>query len=76
MEWMAYSALEPFGFDIENYRAGLPAAMIANSHRKDHASPVVSPLDFFNTGTKREVPQESPEEIARNIKAQVFKMRG
>ncbi len=37
-EWMAYSALEPWGREREN--AAVIAAMIANTSREENSSPV------------------------------------
>lgn len=29
--WKAYADLEPFGFEMDNYRMGVPAAFISNT---------------------------------------------
>lgn len=42
-EWLAYYSLEPFGYEIENYRAGVIAAAVVNALTKSKAKP----LDFF-----------------------------
>jgi hypothetical protein len=42
-EWCAFYAIEPFGYSIENYRAGVIAAAVVNALTKAKAKP----LDFF-----------------------------
>lgn len=69
VEWIAFQSIEPFGSVMDNFRAGLPAAVLANQHRPKDAE-VVNPLDFF--GGKKEKPQETPEQIAANIRRRVF----
>lgn len=44
--WMAFARIEPFGGIVDDVRAGLPAAVYVNAHRKQGAK-AVSPLDFF-----------------------------
>jgi hypothetical protein len=64
--WAAFARIEPFGGVIDDIRAGLPAAVYINAHRKREAKPI-SPLDFFPwdasdvTAPPREM---TPEETA------------
>lgn len=51
--WMAYSRIEPFGGQMDDYRAGLVAATIANVNRsKGHKG--FTPQDFMPFATKQE----------------------
>lgn len=46
-EWLAYASIEPFGYEIENYRAGVIAATVANvAPRKKGARPL-KVSDFY-----------------------------
>jgi hypothetical protein len=46
-EWLSYASLEPFGYDIENYRHCVVAATVANvAPRKKGAKPL-KPSDFY-----------------------------
>lgn len=46
IEWQAYSRIEPFGFEIENFRAGVVAATVANvAPRK--GGKALKPSDFY-----------------------------
>lgn len=40
-EWMAFYVLEPWGWDMENWRSGLVASTFANAYRnpKKHKKP-------------------------------------
>lgn len=45
--WWEYAKIEPFGYEIENYRAGVVAATVANvAPRKKGAKPL-KPSDFY-----------------------------
>jgi len=47
-EWFAFYTLEPWGYEVENWRSGLVAAMVANTARdpKKHRKPY-QPEDFM-----------------------------
>lgn len=45
-EWIAYSVIEPFGPEADDYRAGVMPALHANSNRRD-GSKAFRPRDFF-----------------------------
>lgn len=45
-EWMAFFQLEPWGTEIDDWRAGLIAATIANIMR-DRKSRPLNPMDFM-----------------------------
>lgn len=65
-EWIAYAAIEPFGPDVDDYRAGIGAASNINIHRAEGANPV-SPFELMPW---REPPPEiepTPEEITARI---------
>ena len=46
--WLAYYNLESFGFDIENYRAGIIASSVLNSVRGKSTDKVWTYQDFFS----------------------------
>ena len=73
-EWRAFERIEPFGPHVDDYRAGLPAAVARNLNRAKPTDPVVRPLDFFpwHGVAEKARPEETPEQIARNVKAAVF----
>lgn len=66
--WIAYSSIEPFGFPMDNYRMGVPAAAIVNAVRatipiekgKSRPKPV-KPSDFNPEQRKRD-PDLTPEQ--------------
>lgn len=45
-EWWAYYRIEPFGWDVENWRSGLVASTIANVNR-GKSRRVFKPTDFM-----------------------------
>ena len=47
-EWLAYYTVEPWGFEIENWRSALITSMVANTARdpKKHRKPY-QPSDFI-----------------------------
>lgn len=45
-DWEAFGNIEPFGGPIEDYRAGIAAAVYVNSHRKEGTAPV-NPTAFY-----------------------------
>jgi hypothetical protein len=59
--WMAYGALEPFGEQRADLRAGELWALIANVHRDSskRAQPF-TPEDMPNIGRRRQKIQETP----------------
>jgi len=54
--WLAYYGIEPFGYDINNYRSGVVAAAVMNSVRGKESDKVWSHKDFFidNTAVKQQ----------------------
>lgn len=64
-EWAAYFALEPWGTEVEDWRAGLVAATIANANRdpKKRRRPY-EPKDFMPR-REQAVEEQSWEEQAR-----------
>jgi len=65
-EWMAFFSLEPWGTEVEDWRAGLIAATIANANRdpKKRRKPY-EPQDFMPRYEKPQVEEQSWEEQAR-----------
>jgi hypothetical protein len=47
VDWIAYSRIEPFGFEMENWRMGLLAATVANSVPRPRGSKALKPEDFL-----------------------------
>jgi len=65
-EWMAFFSLEPWGTEVEDWRAGLIAATIANANRdsKKRRRPY-EPQDFMPQHNKPQMEDQSWEEQAR-----------
>ncbi|MEW6048249.1 MAG: hypothetical protein AB1609_17530 [Bacillota bacterium] len=65
-EWMAYFQLEPWGTEVEDWRAGLVAATIANANRdpKRRRRPY-EPRDFMPRRDGPAVEEQTWEEQAR-----------
>ncbi len=63
-EWMAYSRLEPFGPQMDNWRIGMLTSVIANIKRAPRTKPY-SPEDFM----PRVQRQQSIEEMVSAFKA-------
>ncbi len=65
-EWMAFFSLEPWGTEVEDWRAGLIAATIANANRdsKKRRRPY-EPQDFMPKYEKPQAEEQSWEEQAR-----------
>jgi hypothetical protein len=63
-EWMAFFALEPWGFEEENRRVGVLASTVANmSGRVLRDGTRIKPDDFV----PRERPKADPIEMAKRI---------
>jgi hypothetical protein len=62
LDWIAYYAEEPFGFDYENFRFGLITSAVYNVNRQNANSKVFEPLDFFK---KHDEKQSEKEMIAK-----------
>jgi hypothetical protein len=52
IEWIAYYRLEPWGYEADNWRAGMIASVIANANRKK-GKKAYKPTDFM--------PEEPPD---------------
>ena len=65
-DWLDYMSVEPFGFDIENLRAGVIASSVFNSQRTNSNDPIVTPSDFFQFDTKQQTNQ-TDDDIERNF---------
>jgi hypothetical protein len=61
LEWIEYFELEPFGYEIENYRSGIIASAIYNVNRQKETDKVWDTKDFFNKHV--ETHQQSEEEL-------------
>lgn len=65
-EWMAFFKLEPWGADVEDWRAALVAATVANTARDRRRAPF-RVADFM---PRREASrQQTDEEIAERLRA-------
>lgn len=49
-EWLAFSRIEPFGGEIDDYRAGLYPSLKVNAYRD--GKPPLSPTDLFPWNAK------------------------
>ena len=70
-EWAVFFSLEPWGTEVEDWRAGLIAATIANSYRdpKRRRKPY-EPSDFMpRRAVQAEVEEQSVEEQAQIMEA-------
>jgi hypothetical protein len=47
IEWMAYARVEPFGFDVDNYRMGAVASTVANVAPRPRGAKAMKPSDFY-----------------------------
>ncbi len=65
-EWMAFFSLEPWGTEVEDWRAGLVAATIANANRdpKRRRKPY-EPQDFMPRRDRPPKVEQTWEEQAR-----------
>lgn len=74
--WIAYANVEPFGYPMDNYRMGVPAAAIVNSIRSTIPMPkgkprpkAVKASDFYPKQAKAQ-PDLTPEQRAHIRKKQ------
>jgi hypothetical protein len=58
---MGHAIDEPFGCNVEDLRAGITAATVANSNRTSEDDAVVSPFDYFPWHNKAPEPKPIPE---------------
>jgi hypothetical protein len=65
-EWWAFYQMEPWGCEVDDFRAGLVAATVANTSRdaKKHKKPF-QPSDFMPNYETPPVPEQSPEDHER-----------
>ena len=68
--WIAYANIEPFGYPMDNYRMGVPAAAIVNTVRSTIPMPKGKPrpkqvkaTDFYPKQAKSG-PDLTPEQLA------------
>lgn len=66
--WMAYATIEPFGELQADYRAGVVAAILANSNRSSRAQKSYQPDDFFPWLGDEEQRRKSPQELYAEIR--------
>jgi hypothetical protein len=76
-QWISYAALEPFGFEIENWRAGMIASAIINAvyatvprGKSTRRPKILTPGDFYPPTKPRPRPltREQAEFIERKRK--------
>lgn len=72
--WREQYKREPFGYDIDNFRAGSIAAAVVNVTRTKK-SQMVKPSDFYPTKPKRkpELTQRQREQLERKRNAKRIK---
>lgn len=67
LEWSEYYAVEPWGEDRADLRAGIVSSVIANTNRDPKRRPKpFEPVDFMPYYEK---PTPSPEQLAHKIRA-------
>jgi hypothetical protein len=65
--WMAYSAQWPIGDERADIRAGIIAAIVANTHRNPKQTPTpYAPANFM---LFRDDSEQTPEEMSRKFQA-------
>jgi hypothetical protein len=76
-EWMAYEALEPFGEERADMRAGIIASTIANVNRGKGQKPF-SPTDFmpFSQGASEEQQLADTRSALMALKSQYKAVKG
>jgi hypothetical protein len=47
LDWQAYNRIEPFGYDAENWRAGMLASTIVNTTPRGPGAKAAKPSDFY-----------------------------
>ena len=62
--WWSYYNVEPWGYDMENTRAGVVAASAFNSRRTKKSQAVIKPDDFFR---KPDAPAASPQKMRQTM---------
>jgi len=72
-EWMAYFSLEPFGYELDNYRTGVIAATIANT--TPGIKKTYKPSDFFPQEMKTDTPDVMEEKVKMLAKVMNSKRR-
>lgn len=65
LEWAEFYRLEPWGFNIEDARLGILAAVIAKSQGAKH----VEPHHFMMGNPAEDDSEPSPEEVTDRLKA-------
>lgn len=68
MKWIAFSRIEPFGSEIDDYRAGTAAAAVYNVNRASVDAPVIAPLALFEWHEKPAPPEDTPEQTAEKLR--------
>lgn len=70
-EWCAYSRIEPFGFEMDNWRAGMIAAEVVNAVHRSIPLPKtarrpkpLAPRDFYPVVRPTSGPQLSASQAA------------
>lgn len=67
-EWMAFFHLEPWGTEVEDLRAGIVAATVANANRDPKRQrKAYRPQDFMPQWHRRGPEEQTPEEQKRII---------
>lgn len=66
-QWIAFYEVEPFGFDMQNARAGMVAATMANIWKNEKNKKTYSWYDFF--------PQSKPRKSWKDL-INIFKKHG
>src|SRR5690606_3853501 len=64
-EWMAFFGLEPWGTEVEDWRAAMVASVIANVNRDPKKRKPYEPKDFMPRYEAPQVQEQSWEERAR-----------
>lgn len=68
-EWQAYAQLEPFGPEMDFWRAGLIAATFANLHRKKGKKPYTAEDFMPRSMVKRKKrKQQTPQDMLSYVK--------
>lgn len=63
-EWMQYAAVEPFGEERGDLRAGIVASVIANVHRRKNAR-AFRPSDFMPTFERKKMTWQQQMQVLK-----------
>ena len=67
--WFEFMEIQPFGYEMENYRSGLVASAIYNTNRTKNTDKIFDPKDFFSFSSPSSVQSVETQESFMRIYA-------